>query len=124
MQVKPRFKDFKILKRFPLGIKDDRGQEFDLVYIQATPKVQYNDEYIEQVFFWVVVSSTVTNWNNGTNSLDNYSFYREKKNVHINLEIEGFLIEEVFLGLAGNVFNSSMLSSGHSYKYKYNITKL
>jgi len=124
MQVKPRFKDFKILKRFPIGVKDDRGDDFDLIYIQATPKTQYDDEYIEQLFFWTVVSNNSTNWNNGANSFSSYSFYKDKKEVLLKLKLEGFLIEEVFLGKAGNVFNSSMFSDGDSYKYKYKITKI
>lgn len=105
MQVKPRFKDYKILEQYPL-LKDDTSNEICLTLLEVT--LPDNDlELMETSYkFWSVMGKNQVQWNNKAISYSHVAFWKEdKKDKLLSVNIKGFLIKEEENGFH-NIFDN------------------
>lgn len=94
MQVKPRFKSYRMLKKIPV-IKDNKANQMCLTLVSA---IEGNDVPYK---FWTVVSDRQTKWQNGALSYD-YAAYWTGMYLGrdlIDKEIEGLHIVEYMDGV-------------------------
>lgn len=113
MQVKPRFKNYKIVENYPIE-KDDTGNSICLCKLEVTPRTYEDEIPISSYFFWTVMGLNQEVYGNKAVGYHNIAFWKEEKDVLYKGEIEGILIEEVN---DGNHF----LFQEIGFRTKYNI---
>lgn len=108
MQVKPRFKDYKIISQIPL-LKDDYGNQMCLTEIEYI-----NDN--NKVILTEVISDKKEKWNNGAESYSSIAYYNVLNKELLNIKINNFHIEELKDGYH-NLTNKGL-------RTKFQITKI
>lgn len=93
MQVKPRFKSYSILEKYPL-FKDDTGNEFYLMLFSVIEEDD-EDELIEDGYkFWTVVGKELKQHNNKSLSFESIAYWKSEDKDMFSIVINGFKIQE------------------------------
>ena len=129
MQVKPRFESYKFIERHPLEIKDDSGNEFNLVLIEALHRADEDEIPITPYQFWAVVGSNQRVWNNKAVSYSDLAFWRGErgsknlfKGIIAGVEIEERLYGEHYF-FAKDYTNIKEEDCGESTTFKIKLEK-
>jgi len=91
MQVKPRFKKYKIVEQHFI-LTDDTGNEMCLTLFDVELK---NGDIEESKMIWEVVGKRQERWDNGAISYDNVAYWKSDKKELFNGIINGFNIREI-----------------------------
>ena len=107
MQLKPRFKDYKILEQHPI-LKDDTGNEMCLTLIEAHIPSNENEVTESPYRYWCVIGKNIVQWGNKATSHESIAYWKLTEKSMFNGVVNGFTIEEkpdgkhnVFEGIIG-----------------------
>lgn len=98
MQVKPRFKSYSILEKYPL-FKDDTGNEFCLTLFSVTEEDD-EDELIEDGYkFWTIVGKELKQHNNKALSFESIAYWKGEDKEMLSFVVNGFKVQEQRAGV-------------------------
>jgi hypothetical protein len=94
MQVKPCFEKYKVLKQTFI-LQDDLFNNFYLTELEIYPKPLGNFELIITPYTLLRVLGKIENYNNGVVAFSSVAYFKDKKRLENNYNIDSILVKEI-----------------------------